>query len=263
MLRVTGVHDYLAVSLEPITEAPSGMVQHFRPDGGVFDCDRAPGIEIVKNESRLHVRQSHRKVGPGHLLAYDAGNRGAQVAASIKMKFVSGHECRCKEGKALHVVPMEVEKNVPAHRRSITSVTSQPPYDVLAQLSDSGAGVENDQRVAKTYFDASCVSSVFERGGSRTRETTVDTPESEEHGIFHLSSPRPEHARGRGMGSVQFDESTSTVNMGKLRESRAGETDCVSIRSRGGELFLSDLTRGRGRALLKIYEEVNLTEKSL
>jgi hypothetical protein len=149
---------------------------------------------------------------------------------------------------------MEVgKKDVPAYGRSILSVTSQPAYDVFSQLTDPGSGVENDEHFAETNFNARCVSTILERGGSRTRETTVDTPESEEHGIFHLQSPRREHARGKGMRTVQFDETVRTVSMGKPLESRVGKLPTQS--SNDVEESLSPIAPQRAPRVARLLDE--------
>jgi hypothetical protein len=200
VLDIRANDEHFTFSLEPETICSAGMVVPLSGDHGFHIVDAGEVFAGVSDLQELeigpHVIQLHREIFRLHL---DFENLpqidDCLVPAEREQRdFLAGIISRGKERKALDVVPVKVRE-----RDTDLLLLVADGAKVSAQISQSRAGVNDDDAVRIGDLQARRVAAELLKAGIADRDGSPRTVKLELHRVvFHeRNSPPREHQAGR------------------------------------------------------------------
>ena len=172
VLGVGDIHDRLALVVDAIGIHTVGVISSrirdpnilVFPDGNYFAF-----VKVTERHLRAHLGEVHREARVVHLARERFLERARDIVTTKKMDDVLADKRRCKERKALDVVPVHVTEKQPCFDGHLGEQT-------LAQKAQSCASIQNDQCVAGPNFIAAGIAAILNRIGSGRGDASSDTP---------------------------------------------------------------------------------------
>ena len=174
MLRVGDVADRLALELDTVSGGAIGMVKHRRADADLIaDLKGFAGVEIDEAQFRFKCLNGHREHWIGHLPRDDFIEPALLLEVSgHQRELMLGMKRRSEERKAGDVIPMGVGKQ---QRRFVDALAEIS----VAQVADSGIGIEDDLLAARIHLQATCVAAKGDMVRGRAGDAAANTPKFE------------------------------------------------------------------------------------